>query len=432
MANKKQKVTPIGTKNWLIVIMLGMAGQIAWNVENSWFNTFVFDTITPDPKPIAWMVAISALTATVTTLIIGTVSDGIGKRKPFILYGYILWGLSTAIFPMTSFIRNLGLAIVMLIIADAVMTFFGSTAYDAAYNAWTTDISDETNRGLLSGVISIFPLLAAVIGTALSGFLIDQFGYYTFFYSLGLVVGLLGVVGGILLKDSPHLHSTPKEQGGFFKKLFTVFSPNSLKENRELFLVFTTIALFFTGYQVFSPYQMIYINNYLHITKSTAGVISGIAVVIAMLVAIPVGKLVDRGHLKEATITSLFLFFAGQMLFSFAQQIPLIIITVALQFVGLIVFLLSTGAWIKNLMPSESRGRFEGVRMIFNVAIPMVIGPSFGSYLITHYGLPAVLNGESGFIPTPVVFQAAAVICMSAFIPILIILSGKKRGTLHG
>jgi uncharacterized membrane protein len=36
----KQAVTEISRRNWFLVIFLGMAGQIAWNVNNVWFNTF--------------------------------------------------------------------------------------------------------------------------------------------------------------------------------------------------------------------------------------------------------------------------------------------------------------------------------------------------------------------------------------------------------
>ena len=86
----------ISTRTWLVMAALAFTGQIAWAVENSWFNTFVYDTITPDPRPVAWMVAASAITATLTTLLMGTLSDRTrsrwGRRRPYILFGYILWG----------------------------------------------------------------------------------------------------------------------------------------------------------------------------------------------------------------------------------------------------------------------------------------------------------------------------------------------------
>ena len=45
------------------------------------------------------MVALSAVTATGTTLITGTLSDRLGKRKAIIVSSYILWGISTMVFP---------------------------------------------------------------------------------------------------------------------------------------------------------------------------------------------------------------------------------------------------------------------------------------------------------------------------------------------
>jgi MFS family permease len=428
MGEVKTKVTKISFKNWFVVILLGLAGQIAWNVENSWFNTFVYDTITPDPKPIAWMVAVSAVTATITTLIMGTASDRLGKRKPFIFYGYILWGVSTIIFPTTAFIKTTSAAVLMVIIADALMTFFGSTAYDSAFNAWTTDISDKTNRGLLSGVLSILPLLAALIGSGLSGILIDTLGYYTFFYTLGALVSVMGITGGILLKDSQRLQrKTRHESKGFIRQLFDVFSRESIKKNKEMFLVFLSIALFSIAVQVFLPYQMIYMNNYLKITKTTAGIITAVPVLIAMIIAVPAGKLADRGLTSKLAFISPLLAFAGLILFSFSSKAYQIILTGSLIYIGYVVLILSSGAWMKNLMPEDKRGQFEGVRMIFNVAVPMIIGPAIGSFLISHYGIPTTVNGEAGFIPTPIVFQTAGILCITTIVPLIAIMKNRKN-----
>ena len=67
--------SPISSRSWFVLTLLAVTGQIAWAVENLWFNTFVYDELTPDPRPVAWMVAASAITATVTTLFMGTLSD---------------------------------------------------------------------------------------------------------------------------------------------------------------------------------------------------------------------------------------------------------------------------------------------------------------------------------------------------------------------
>ena len=73
-------------RNILIVVILGVLGQIAWGLENSWFNTYTYDAITTETWPIALMNGASAVVATLTTFLIGTVSDRLGKRKPFIRF----------------------------------------------------------------------------------------------------------------------------------------------------------------------------------------------------------------------------------------------------------------------------------------------------------------------------------------------------------
>ena len=44
------------------------------------------------------MVIISALVTTISTFIFGTLSDRQGKRKKFVSIGYIIWGITVALF----------------------------------------------------------------------------------------------------------------------------------------------------------------------------------------------------------------------------------------------------------------------------------------------------------------------------------------------
>src|SRR5512139_390966 len=197
----------INTRAWIVMAALAITGQIAWAVENTWFNTFVYDTITPDPRPIAWMVAASAITATLTTLLMGTLSDRTrsrwGRRRPFILLGYVLWGLSTVLFPTVAYIKVASLAIIMVVVADSLMTFFGSTANDAAFNAWTADIATSDQRGRVEGVLNLSLFLAQIVALVAAGILIESVGYFTFFYVLGGIVALTGLIAGSLLQDPP-------------------------------------------------------------------------------------------------------------------------------------------------------------------------------------------------------------------------------------
>jgi Na+/melibiose symporter-like transporter len=227
-------------RTWFVVAALALSGQLAWAIENSWFNAFVYDKITPDPRPVAWMVACSAITATLTTLLMGTLSDRTrsrwGRRRPYIFFGYILWGLTTALFPTVAFIRVTSIAVVMVVIADSVMTYFGSTANDAAFTAWTADIASRDTRGRVEGVLHLSLFLAQMLATVAAGIFVEKFGYFVFFYAIGGIVMVVGLVAGSLLREAP-LPAQEQPIRSFWAEFTELFSLDTLRQNRNLFLL---------------------------------------------------------------------------------------------------------------------------------------------------------------------------------------------------
>ena len=144
-------------KFYLALVLFGLMGQIAWVVENMYLNVFMYKMFNATAENISLMVTASAVAAALTTVFIGALSDKVGKRRLFISLGYILWGVSIfafvllkietieAIFPMTLSAAACGVS--LTIVFDCLMTFFGSSANDAAFNAWLTDSCDEKSRG---------------------------------------------------------------------------------------------------------------------------------------------------------------------------------------------------------------------------------------------------------------------------------------------
>lgn len=189
--------TRLGGRTWAALLTFGLFGQIAWVIENMYFNVFLYNTISGDTSMIAAMVAWSAVTATVTTLVMGALSDRLGRRKALIVIGYLLWGVSIGAF---AFIKRSPLAgaahsaAVLVVVLDCVMTFFGSTANDAAFNAWVTDVTVPENRGRVETVLAIMPLVAMlVVFGALDG--LTQAGNWRLFF---LIVGGITCLGGVL------------------------------------------------------------------------------------------------------------------------------------------------------------------------------------------------------------------------------------------
>jgi MFS family permease len=411
-------------RNWFVLILLAITGQIAWAVENSWFNTFVFDELTPDPRPVAWMVAASAITATLTTLLMGTLSDRTrsrwGRRKPFILLGYVLWGISTVLFPMVAYIQVTRLAVTMVIVADVVMTFFGSTANDAAFNAWTVDVATSSQRGRVEGALNLSLFLAQLITLTAAGALIESFGYFTFFYALGGIVILSGLVGGGLLQETP----VPEEEGprrSFLSEFAALFRWQTVIENRTLFLLLLFIMVSSIGMQVSFPYMIVYLENYVGITKTEFSIIGGAVMVGSALVALPFGLLADRWNRRRMILLAILVSAGGGFLLSLVRSIPLLALAGFLWQAFSMVSTIAAVAWLKDLLPEASRGKFLGIHMIFWIAIPMVLGPWIGSRLIGTWGIPTTLNGEAGFIPVPIIFQIGSAIALLSVLPLIFV-----------
>ena len=85
---------------WLALTIFSLTGQVAWTVENMYFNVFIYKMFHASASAISAMVAASAAAATVTTLLIGALSDKLGKRKIFICGGYLAWGVSIMSFAL--------------------------------------------------------------------------------------------------------------------------------------------------------------------------------------------------------------------------------------------------------------------------------------------------------------------------------------------
>lgn len=414
----------ISSRSWFVMAALAVTGQIAWAVENSWFNTFVYDTITPDPRPVAWMVAASAITATLTTLIMGTLSDRArtrwGRRRPFILVGYVLWGLATLLFPMVSWIKLTGLAVTLVVIGDSVMTFFGSTANDAAFNAWTADIATSCQRGRVEGVLNLSLFIAQIISMVAAGILIDNVGYFVFFYTLGGIVMLTGLVAGGLLQDAP-IPDSDTHTRSFWAEFTDLFDFNTLRQNRTLFILLLFIMITSIGMQVSFPYLIQYLNNYVGVSKTEYSIIGGAVMVGGALVAIPFGILADRWNKRSMLAGATVVSSLGGILLSLFTSLPLLAFAGFLWQGFSVAMSIAAVAWLKDLLPEQNRGKFLGVRMIFWIAIPMVIGPAIGSALIRAYGIPTVVSGAAGFIPVPVIFQVGSLISLLGLLPLAVI-----------
>jgi MFS family permease len=428
-ANVSDRARRIGGGNWTSVVLLGFSGQLAWAVENQFFNTFLYDKITPDPRPISWMVSITAVVALLTTILMGTLSDGTrtrwGRRRPFMLVGYLLWGVFTAVYPLAGLFRSVTVGVGMAILFDSIMSFWGSTANDAAFNAWITDITTSGNRGTVVGVTEILKWVALLVTYAGAGFLVVALGYTGFFLAVGAIVVVMGLAGGFTARE-PALAEPPRER--YWQRIGDTFQWKSLKENRTLLAILVSVAVWNISFNVFFPYLMIYLQHYVRLPVAQSSVLIAIAILVGGIAAgYPLGILADRWGRRPLAVTAVILEAAGLLLFSFTKSFAALLASGILWVMPMAAWSIATTAWEKDLFPEEKRGQFQGWEILFRVTIAMTLGPLVGGWLASRYGIPTTIDGKPGFIPTPLLFQVAAAGTILAIVPLLATSNDKSR-----
>jgi MFS family permease len=431
-------LSKFGKRNFTVLMVFGLIGQIAWAVENMYFNLFVFETIAPDLDTVTLMVQLSGIVATVTTLLIGTVSDKIGNRRTFMWAGYVIWGVTVALFGYTSpktvgaifsgdMAKIISITLTLAVIGDCVMTFFGSSANDACFNAWVTDNTETEYRGGIEGILSILPLAAMLIVAGGFGILVEAMGYSTLFLALGIVITLCGIGGIFFIKDSENL-----KKSGTLKDIFYGFKPSVVKNNLPLYITLLIVMLYGIACQTFMPYLIIYMKTYLGFSVVEYSVVFGACIIIGAIINLYLTRLSDRrdkGSMLYIAAGILSLGLLGMFIFSSGNKTALLItfgISGFVMITGYILVSALCGSMVRDYTPEGAVGKLQGVRMVFSVLIPMVVGPMIGNAINKAKNIPLPDLGSADtmttqYIPAPQIFLMASVISllMIALIPVL-------------
>lgn len=417
---------------WLLIWLLGLAGQLCWNMENQWFNTFVYAKIAKDPTIISWMLAISAAATTVSTFLFGCVSDRKGNRKTLVSVGYILWGIFTIIFGTTEFMNKgsdsalIGIAFAV-VAADAIMSFFGSMGNDIGFNAWINDHMTPDNSGALGAALAVQPVIGTIVGTIAGGLLVGaDDNYMRLFTVIGGSVILLGIVSLFGMKDVDTLK--PSIKGSFSEQFFSIFNIKAYLQHRELVFVNLMLAVYFISFNVYFSHLGNFMIYYLGFTADTMGLIEGVGLIVAMFVTIPAIKLIkaDRSSLlifaaiimNSIGLLAIGLFVSPTNVDPSTIWNPNLMAGMLFVGVGYILFLQTITVWSKRLYPEDSRGQFEGIRIVFYVLIPMVIAPLISNPVIKNSGEFVDEYGFTEYLPTNAVFIAGLIVLLVTLIPL--------------
>ena len=433
-------------------MLFGTVGQIAWSVENMFFGTFVYETFSGfdladgSLGTVTLMVQLSGIVATLATLVAGTLSDKVGNRRGFISIGYIIWGVTVALFGcLTPDIigavlgqpaaKVVTLSLVLFVVGDCVMTLFGSTANDAAFNAWVTDNTKPSYRGYVESVLSILPLIGLLIVAGGIGILTGAFGYTPVFIGLGILITLCGVLGVFLFKDSPAI-----EKSGGLRDIVYGFRPSVVKKHLPFYATLLSVAIFGIAIQTFMSYIIIFMKYCLGFSDLEYSAVFAVAILAGAGVNLYLGKLSDRMSKSKLLYAASLILSVGLLGMYFASMIPADNKILLMIFFGIGGFVMicgnifSTalnGSIMRDHTPPEAAGKMQGVRMFASVLIPMIVGPAIGNALNEAFGSDVEISGSdvltTSSAPAREIFLAGAIIALVALAVIPLIRKAEKK-----
>ena len=139
------------------------------------------------------------------------------------------------------------------------------------------------------------------------------------------------------------------------------------------------------------------------------------------------GRLYDRKGFRFSIWPVLLMLGAGYaLLLAFRATAPVFVGSL-LMMCGYLCGMSVFGAQIRDLIPENRSGQFQGVRIIGQVFIPGLIGPFIGAAVLKNAETIVNSDGTTSFLPNANIFLAALV--AAAVLAVLTVIVNRRKET---
>jgi MFS family permease len=306
----------------------------------------------------------------------------------------------------------------VLLVGVVLLSIFNST-YQPALNALISDSLPPEKRGMGFSIVMLIASASTTPSPAVAALLRAQFGLIDGMrISYAIVVALFlfaAFFRFFFLKETIVNASKPK-----LKEIFQCY-PAALKESvealrkvpRSLIYLFSSFSVMLFGFGMTQLLLVVYATRILLIDEVLWGLIVATVPITTIVLALPVGKLVDKIDRRIPILISMLMFGLSMGLFVFGD-LTKVIATLVLVGAGQVMLNASFGALQTDLTPRELRGKVNGM-MNFLTFIVLATGSFLGGLLYEH------VSPQTPFL------IAALVVIPAIILTVLLVKKPEKR-----
>jgi MFS family permease len=173
------------------------------------------------------------------------------------------------------------------------------------------------------------------------------------------------------------------------------------------------------------PYLILYYEKSLGMADYV--LIMAPAIVLASVVTALWGKVYDKKGFNYSYLFSFIWLCLGYIILYLFKGTALVFIGSLLMMCGYLSGMAVFGAIIREQIPENMSGRFQGLRIIGQVLIPGVIGPAIGAWVLRDAAQIENSDGTFSFLPDKGIWSAALVAAVVVLAALAVVFSVMKK-----
>jgi MFS family permease len=275
----------------------------------------------------------------------------------------------------------------LILIGAVLMAIFNST-YQPALSAMISDSLPPERRGMGFSIVMLIASVSTTPSPAVASLLHASFGLINGMrISYGIVVALFLAAAFFrffFLKETVVSASKPR-----LNEIIHSY-PTALKESisvwrkvpKSMLYLFLSFSVVIFGFSAVNLYTVIYATRVLLIDEILWGLILAIVPITTIILALPVGKAVDKFKRKIPLLASMLVFGLAMVIFMYGD-LTKVIVSLILLGAGQVMMNASFGALQTDLTPKEQRGKVNGFINFANYII-MASASLLGGFLYQY------------------------------------------------